>query len=61
MQTGCDTPFAMLGASGFPSVDRSVRLEVLMVVTADTEAVFALLCAADPDVMGRDELTVYVK
>ena len=32
-----------------------------MAVTADTQAVFALLCTADPDAMDRDQLAVYVK
>ena len=32
-----------------------------MTATADTRAVFAVLCEADPDVMDRDQLAVYVK
>ena len=32
-----------------------------MAVAADTEAVFAALCTADPDVMDRDDLATYVK
>ena len=32
-----------------------------MAVTGDTEAVFAVLCAADPDVMDRDEIAAYIK
>ncbi len=32
-----------------------------MAVSADTPVVFAVLCAADPDVMDRDQLAVYVK
>ncbi len=32
-----------------------------MAVTVDTEAVFAELCTADPDVMDRDEVAVYIK
>ena len=31
-----------------------------MAVTADTEAVFAALCTADPDVMDRDEIAEYI-
>jgi hypothetical protein len=36
-------------------------LEDLMAVAADTEAVFAGLCTADPDVMDRDELVEYIR
>src|SRR3954453_16093281 len=32
-----------------------------MAVSADTSAVFAVLCVADPDLMDRDQLAVYVK
>ena len=32
-----------------------------MAVTADTEAVFAELCTADPDVMDRDEIAAYIR
>src|SRR5687768_18234780 len=36
-------------------------MEDLMARTGDTEVVFAALCVADPDVMDRDEIAVFIK